>query len=217
MPRFRCCRPAAFLPTLLIPILLLSPLATPAADPAPGVYDFEAGGPGSGHGQWSGGPTATLAADSVEFHGGRMSARIQRTPDSANPFSALSFTLPADREGASIELRGWLKSQDVVGSFGLWFREDGAPGVVAFKNMQPQALDGTTDWTEYTLTLPLEPEARTIIAGALLGGTGTVWADDFSLWIDGRPLAEAEKAARLITVLDTDTEFAGARGSPWTP
>ncbi len=204
MPSFRTAFAAAVLP------LVIATLAA-AAQP-PGIYDFEAGGPGNRPGQWRGGSVASLAADTTVVHGGRMSARIRRDAGSEGAFSALSFTLDADRAGESIELRGWLRSEDVAGSFGLWFRQDGDPGVVAFKNMQALQLDGTTDWTEYSLTLPLMPEARTIIAGALLGGTGTIWADDFSLWIDGRPLAEAPRAERLITVLDTDTTFVAGSG-----
>ncbi|MFO7608317.1 MAG: S41 family peptidase [Candidatus Krumholzibacteriia bacterium] len=200
---------------LLLTLPLNLPLGVsipPAAAQAPGAWDFEAGGPGSRPDQWNGGPTATLAADTAVVHGGRMSGRITRSADSPEAFSALSFGLDADRDGQTIELRGWLKSEDVEGWFGLWFRQDGPDGTVGFDNMQARGLTGTTAWTEHRIVLPLSPEARGLRVGALLGGTGTVWVDDLSLWIDGRPLAAAPRAAHTITVLETDTTFVAGSG-----
>lgn len=199
-------RTASALACLLI---LIPGLA--AAEPAPGVYDFESG-QGRGADQWRGGVASTLATDSLVVHGGRLAARIRRGEDSDEAFSAFSFNLPADRAGQGIELRGWLKSDDVVGWFGLWFRLDGEAGSVAFDNMHSRGLTGTSDWTEYRIVLPLPDTARTLVCGALLGGTGTIWADDFSLWIDGRPLAEAPPRPREVTVLDTDIEFVAGSG-----
>ncbi len=191
-------------------LLILIPALT-AAEPVPGVYDFEAG-PGTGADQWRGGAAATMGVDSLVVHGGRLSARIRRTADSEGQFSALSFNLPAVQDGDVIELRGWLRSEDVDQWFGLWFRLEGSGGSVGFDNMQRRGLSGTTEWTEYRITLPFAAGARTIVAGALLAGSGTIWADDLAIWIDGKPLAEAPELPRELTVLDTDTEFAAASG-----
>jgi len=198
---------------LVLAVILILPALALADEPSPGVYDFEEGlGPGPR--QWNGGPAATVAVDSAVAHGGRLSARIRRDDTSENSFTPISFGLPADREGRSIELRGWLRSDDVAGWFGMWFRLDGTGGVVAIDNMQKRRLSGTTPWTEYRITLPLRPEARTMRVGALLAGTGTVWADDFSVWVDGKPLAEAPAREIEKTVLDTDVTFLDGSGLP---
>ncbi len=190
--------------------LILIPTAQ-AANPPIGVVDFESGY-GSAPNQWGGGPISTIEADSVIFHSGKLSARIRRSALSEGAFTAVNYSLPADRSGLTIELRGWLKSEDVDGWFGLWLRLDGAAGSVGFDNMQSWQLKGTTDWTEYRIALPLATNARTLVLGALMSGTGTLWADDLSLWIDGRPLAEAPILVHELTVLDTDTEFAAGSG-----
>jgi hypothetical protein len=64
---------------------------------------------------------------------------------------------------------------------------------------------GTGEWTEYSVRLTFNREARQFVAGFLLVGTGTVWADDFQLLVEGRPIAEAP--GRAPTVLETDREF----------
>jgi len=182
-------------------------LPTQASDTPVGVFDFEAG-LGFGPGQWTGGPVSTIGVDSVVVHGGKRSARIERHADSEGDFTAIRYNVPADRSGTIVELRGWLKSDGSDDWFGMWFRQDGGSGSVGFDNMQSRGLKGTTDWTEYRITLPLSPDARTFVVGALIAGKGTLWADDFSLWIDGKPLVEAPVITPELSVLDTDTEFA---------
>ncbi len=202
------------LPLAFMLVLLYGHMAL-GADFPPGVYDFESGsGPASDN--WAGGPAATLSVDSTVVHSGNLSARIHRDENSDGAFSALSFRLPADRKGDFIELRGWLKSENVDEWFGLWLRLDGTAGVIALDNMQSRKLTGTTEWTEYRTKIYLAPETRTFVCGALMAGSGTLWADDLSLWIDDSPLAEAPIVEPVLTVLDTDTEFSAGSGLDFT-
>lgn len=186
-------------------LIVLAPCIQ-AAEPPLGVFDFEAG-LGHNPNQWSSGQLDIAGPDSLTVHSGNLSARIKRPADCSEPFNALSFRIPSDRDGKIIELRGWLKSENVTESFGLWFRQDGNSGNVGFKNMQNLELKGTTDWTEYSLTLPLSPHAHTLVIGALSSGSGTIWADDFVLFIDDRPFAEAPLKKIDLTVLNTDIGF----------
>ena len=126
MNRFR-----PFIQLLPLAFILISVFGHTAlgTESEPGVFDFESG-PGPGPDSWQGGAAATLSADSTEVHTGNLSARIQRDADSDGSFSALSFRLPADRRGDFIELRGWLKSENVDEWFGLWLRLDGNAGVI---------------------------------------------------------------------------------------
>ncbi len=204
-------RPDTRLSLLAFMLVLVLSYAALGADSEPGVFDFESG-PGQGPENWRGGAVATLFNDSTVVHTGHLSARIQRDDDSEGPFSALSFRLPADRQGDFVELRGWMKSEDVEEWFGLWLRLDGNGGVLSLDNMQSRNLSGTTEWTEYRTKIYLAPETRTFVAGALMSGSGTLWVDDLSLWIDGVPLAEAPVIAPELTVLDTDKEFASGSG-----
>jgi C-terminal processing protease CtpA/Prc len=160
--------------------------------------------------RWKGvpsGPDGTLFLDSAVVHSGRYSGRLERTPGSASTFSSFAFELPLDREGKMLELRGWLRYQDVAGFAGLWQRQDGKSGMLQFDNMADRKLSGTADWTEYSVMLPLDPKARKVTVGSLIGGTGRVWADDLRLYVDGKPFADAPARVIVPTVLETDTAF----------
>lgn len=155
--------------------------------------------------------------DATSPHGGRAAARIDRDSTSGNEFSAFSRTIPAEFAGDTLELRGWLRTENVRGFAGLWLREDRAPGVsVQFDNMEERGLLGSTPWTEYRIALRLDRRARTIVFGGLLSGTGTVWLDELRLLVDGKPLADAAPLVRTPPGAETDHEFdAGSRlGGP---
>jgi hypothetical protein len=141
-------------------------------------------------------------------HGGRVAARLERDARSPNEFTSITRRIPIEFGGRSIELRGFLRTEDVHGAAGLWMREDGPAGPVQFDNMQSRPVNGTSDWTEYTIRLPLDAAANDLYVGVLLSGSGTVWADGLRLLVDGKPLSEAPQRQRVTTILDLDREFA---------
>lgn len=195
-------------PTFILTLFVLASVAAgPAAADLDSILCFEGPNGTGGLTGWGGGPRSTLSADSVVVHGGRWSARIDRSKDSPSHFSALTQIMPIDFGGGSITLHGFLKTDSVDGNAGIWMREDGSQGPVEFDNMHDQNLRGTTGWTEYTITLPLNPRAKSLYFGALLSGTGTVWADDFRLLVDGKPVGEAPEAEPVEAAIDSDHEF----------
>jgi C-terminal processing protease CtpA/Prc len=152
----------------------------------------------------------TIAVDGDVVHGGKWSVRIARQPDSKQAFSTITKSIPIDFAGTALELRGFIRTQDVREYSAFWMREDGLAGSVAFASMQGhEPAKGTTPWTEYSISLPLNPKATKLFFGFLLGGPGKAWADDLQLLIDGKPVANALKMEALKTVLDTDHEFDG--------
>ena len=161
---------------------------------------------------WQGGPVETLHFDSILVHSGNGSARLERDAASASRFSTITKRLPIDFGGEWVELRGFLRTEDVSQFAGLWMRLDGSTGALEFDNMQDQGLSGTTDWTEYSIRLPLNPKAQSLFLGVLLVGEGTVWADDLQLLVDGKPVDQAPERVVEPTVLDTDREFAAGSG-----
>lgn len=176
------------------------------------VLGFEAPPTGDQPGGWGGGPAGTIFVDETVVHRGKRSARLERTANGSGAFTSLTKALPMSFAGATIELRGFLRTKDVSRFAGLWMREDGDSGAVAFDNMQGRKLSGTTDWTEYSITLPLVPEAKRLFFGALLSGTGTAWVDDLQLLVDGKPIWEAPRREIVHTALDEDHEFDGGSG-----
>ena len=61
-------------------------------------------------------------------------------------------------------------------------RVDGpAREVEAFDNMHDRALVGTHDWTPFAIVLDVPMQAEQLVGGLLLGGAGTLWADDLMI------------------------------------
>ena len=176
------------------------------------VLSFELPPTGDMPGGWSGGPPGTIFADDKIVHKGRWAARIERNADSPYDFSTITKSLDLDFSGATIELKGFLRTEDVSNFVGLWMREDGETPALAFDNMQNRQIKGTITWTEYTISLPVHSEARKLFFGVLLSGTGKAWADDLQLLVDGKPIGEAPKVERATTVLERDHQFDAGSG-----
>jgi C-terminal processing protease CtpA/Prc len=177
-----------------------------------GLFDFEAPHTGDVPQGWGGGPAGTFAVDGQIVHSGRWALRIDRNEKSPGAFSTVTKMLPIDFAGTRLELHGFLRTQDVSDFAGLWMREDGDSGSVAFDNMQRRQLKGTTEWTEYSITLPLDKAAKRLFFGVLASGAGRVWADDLRLLVDGQPIETAPRIELPKTVLDLDHDFDGGSG-----
>jgi C-terminal processing protease CtpA/Prc len=156
-----------------------------------------------------------VAADSLVHHGGRYALRIQSTGQTRaeNEFGAASQHVPAAFKGRVIKLTGFLKTDQVQnGAAGLWLRVDGPEGVLEFDNMSKRPVQGTTDWQEYSITLPLDEKAQTIYFGGLLSTTGTLWLDDLTLTVDDKPLAQAPPKPVVHYKAEQDTAFRHGSG-----
>ena len=140
--------------------------------------------------------------DDKVVHGGKWAVRIERNAESPNDFSSITKSIEMGFSGATVELRGFLRTENVSDFAGLWMREDGESSGLAFDNMQSHELKGTTGWTEYSISLPVGSEARNLVFGALLSGTGKTWVDDLQLLVDGKLIWEAPRVERPTTVLD---------------
>jgi len=156
---------------------------------------------------WFANPPGTVFNDDKIVHSGQWSVRIERNAQSTGEFSVIGRSISREFSGKSIEMRGFLRTEDVTGYTGLWMRQDNGSEMLALENMQSQQLKGTHDWAEYKITLPINPETRSLVFGFLMGGTGKAWADDLQILVDGRPLWDTPKAPKATTVLDRDHEY----------
>ncbi|MBI5691946.1 MAG: hypothetical protein HZC55_17835 [Verrucomicrobia bacterium] len=205
-------RPLLF-PVLAVVAAGLLPAQPPPLDPSlASVLNFEVEHTGPMPREWSGGPPSTIFVDHEIRHRGKSSARLERNPASEGKFSSLTKMLPIEFSGRQVELRGFLRLEDVKGHTGLWLRIDGDGGSLRFDNMQRRGLNGTSDWKEYSIVLPLDPAGRRVYFGFLLSGTGKVWADDLQVLVDGKPVWEAPRATPASTAGNRDTEFDAGSG-----
>lgn len=155
------------------------------------ILGFERRGSGDLPTGWSGNPSGTVVAESEIVHSGHWAVRLDRHQAPAGAFSALTAAIPIDFGGDTVELRGWLKTENVAGFAGLWLRVDAHGKAVEFDSTQKQNLHGTHDWQAFSVRLPLHDDEDRLFFGASLSGTGIAWVDDLELLVDGKPVAEA--------------------------
>lgn len=155
-----------------------------------------------------------LTIDTVVKHSGRQSVRIEPSGTyHQGTFGCLATSFPAVYKGSQIELRAWMKMEDVSeGPIGLLLRIDGQSATLGFDNMQRKNITGTSDWVLYSVKLPNHPSAVKINIGGMLSGSGKLWVDDFEVLIDDVPLDKAEKNPVKIFEADTDHEFDNGSG-----
>src|SRR5205823_364324 len=114
-----------------------APTSSSAREDKSRVLTFEATGTGIPLNGWGGEPVGAnegLSLDSTVVHEGRYSGRIERAANAASEFSAFALMVPIDFAGDSLELRGWLKYENVSEYVGLWQRQQGATPMLAFDN-----------------------------------------------------------------------------------
>jgi erythromycin esterase-like protein len=107
--------------------------------------------------------------------------------------------------GKKITFSGAIKTRDVDGFAGLWWRADGPKGPLAFDNMQDRGPKGTSDWKRYEIVLDIPRETVNINFGVLMPGQGTAWFDDLRVEIDGKPYDATE-------LFDFDFESGAIKG-----
>jgi hypothetical protein len=134
-------------------------------------------------GSWGGGGEGyELATDSEVKHGGAASGAIRSTDD-AKRFGTFTQAVQADKyRGKRVRLRGFIKSEGVEGSAGLWMRVDGKKKIgLAFDNMMNRPVEGTTDWKQHEVVLDVSDDAHGLFFGCLLSGKGKIWVDDLAI------------------------------------
>lgn len=151
-------------------------------------------------------PAYKLQVDSIVKHSGNNSMLIEFVGEKTEKsFGSCAFSIPGNYQGNQIELRAYMKLENVAnGPIGLMLRIDGEGGLLKLDNMQQKNIQGTSDWALYSVKFPLPEEAKTIFVAALLSGTGKLWVDDFQLLIDGEDISIAKGRSFKA---DQDTEF----------
>jgi len=94
--------------------------------------------------------------------------------------------------GKRIQLTVNIKTKDVTGWAGAWFRIDrrkpakrgsGKGETLAFDNMNNRPIKDTTEWSAYSLVLDVPKRATKMAFGVLLVGSGKVWFNELNFHI----------------------------------
>lgn len=133
----------------------------------------------------------TFKIDTAVKHSGRQSILMMHT-DTGGKFSQFLFTRQNKFEGKELEIRAWLKLENVTGLAMIAVREYDVDGnSFQFASNQSDKLHGTKDWKLYSIKVPLDSKAQFFSFGSILTGGGKVWLDDEQLLIDGKDISQA--------------------------
>ncbi|WP_339702021.1 S41 family peptidase [uncultured Marixanthomonas sp.] len=147
-----------------------------------------------------------LTIDSLS-NSGEKAGKIT-SDEAGSSFGSIAYKIPANYEGKTIKLEGYMKINDVKNGFaGLLLRIDGNGNALAFNNMQDQKLIGTKDWQKYSITLDYPKEAENIFIAGILSGKGEAWFDDFVLTIDGKNVETLKEVKKKLSKAQLDKEF----------
>ncbi|KQS36884.1 alpha/beta fold hydrolase [Pedobacter sp. Leaf194] len=148
-------------------------------------------------GDWQTGTTKSgykVAIDSNQKHSGKYSlyiANIDKDVDSKSGMS--NIIIPAKFDGKEVEIRFYLKLENVTGHADFPFRiDDEDNDKLQFTNLLAKRIYGTEDWKQYSLKLPLQKEAAKIYLFPLLYGSGKMWIDDVQVLFDGVDISQAK-------------------------
>jgi len=150
-----------------------------------------------------------IVADNTIAQKGNTAISLTPAPDNeSKAFGCVVTKIPAVYSGSEIELKGFLKLEDVDKGFaGLIMRIDGKEGVLQFDNMNSTKLHGTIGWKQYSITLTYPEGATGIYVGALNSGTGKVWVDNLEVLIDGKDIQTLMPIPQQTFKADQDKEF----------
>ncbi|MES2810662.1 MAG: S41 family peptidase [Bacteroidota bacterium] len=147
--------------------------------------------------------STAYSMDSTVVKKGKYALRIAHV-SGLNGYFAISYVIPQIFNGKTLQLKGYIKTENVIGTAGLYA---GVDGTGAFDDMKSQKIAGTTDWKEYTINIPYDAaRADQINIGAKLEGLGKAWFDDVRLYIDGKPIENATITSAGLKALQ-DKEF----------
>ena len=140
---------------------------------------------------------AAFRVDSVVKQSGKYSLLID-WDKKYGEWTASNYVIGKSFKGKTIKLTGYVKTEGVEESAGLWMRIDGDGKTLAFDNMATRPITGTTDWKEYSVELEYaEEEAIRITVGGLISGKGKLWTDNLHITIDGKDISAAEEYKKI--------------------
>ena len=127
-----------------------------------------------------------VATDASVTYAGKPSVALRSATGNPTGFVTLmqSF-LPDGYSGKRVRFSGFVKSDQIGGWAGLWMRIDAGSLMAGFDNMQGRPVQGTTDWTPYSVVLDIPAGSTGVNFGILLDGTGTVWLSGVTFEVVG--------------------------------
>ncbi len=158
---------------VLFTVMVLAPAyAVLAADLPQGWYEIgDAGREGY----------EVSASDDAGIDGRGLS--VERVDGGAGTFGGVGQSFSAENyRGKKVRISAFIRTEGVDGGYaGLWFRVDKGKDMLVLDNMSDRGVRGTSGWLAYECVIHVDAEATGIVFGALLTGTGKMYADKFKV------------------------------------
>jgi hypothetical protein len=154
-------------------------------------------------------PTAySVRLDSIEKQHGKYAVMINQTGNEVS-YASMGFNIAKRFDGRNIELRGYIKTENAE-SAGFWL----GVGKDFSSSMEgPNGVKGSTAWKEYSLKISYKEKYATYVrAGAISIGKGKMWFDNVRLFIDGKPIEQADTSKIPLAKSLADTAFTNSSG-----
>lgn len=147
-----------------------------------------------------------IEIDSLTKYSGKYSLKIEsQIKQNIKSSGIVLIDFPANFECKLLEVRVKMKVRDIsqgIADFGLL--ELGETKTLQTSDISDKKLTGNVDWTDYSVTAPFCPETRTCSIVVQLTGTGTIWIDDFQVFIDGENYFTSKKRFGFYAKLDKE-------------
>lgn len=167
---------------------------------------------------WFRGSDYPISLDEDSYYG-KYAGKI--TSKGSGVEGRIVYALPANFEGDSIQLEGFIRTKDVEQGFaGLLMKIEGKKTwqvngrkieesgfMLGFENMANQGVTGTTGWNRYKIELPFKEGAEIIMVGGILSGKGEAWFDNLVVSIDGKDLRSLNTNKEQSQKAKLDREF----------
>lgn len=146
--------------------------------------------------------TYSLGADVARRPGGTgwHSATLASAVELPEETGMVLQSIRADEfRGRRIRLTGYLRTDAVAGTAGLFARVDGKEATQTSDYMLNRALSGTQAWRRQTIVLDVPRDAVGITVGFYLSGPGRLWVDDIAMETVGRDVPATGVPGHQVT------------------
>ncbi len=111
---------------------------------------------------------------------------LQSQGSAMTGWTTMTGTFPAEAaRGKKLKFSCWIRTENVTGWAGAWWRCDTPAGTNGFNNMQDKNITGTTEWSLHEFTIDVPKDTQNINFGFMLNADGTAWFDDIEIELDG--------------------------------
>ena len=163
--------------------------------------------------KWSAQGDYEVRTDSIFKQSGKYSILIASKKLDTTLSEIIYYNIPANYEGETIKLEGYIKTEDIEGGYcGLFLSVKTKDTVPVYELMRDKKISGTNEWTKYSISASYPKDAKDILVGGYLTGQGMVWFDNLKLTLDGKDVQTLKEIEKPVPKATLDKAFDNGTG-----